>query len=382
MVLYYSITFMSEDGEYVEVLLPSLNNIGRFFTLPEGEKLKIIEVGLSMLDEGKNKALALENSEWEKSMSALKEVHQKDLDGVRRELEHEKQLSVEKMQQFQREKKDLATIIEQNESLKYKTDIQRLEDRIRQSEESLRVRNVEYNALYGELTEKHEEKTDSLRSMYEGKVEENVRIANEMREKYEKTLIKSHNSTIKGQEGEEHTHQQLNCLFPKAEFHDCHKESGRGDFIMTEGEFVMMLEIKNYTGNVNKTEIDKFYRDVKSENNHDIKCAVLLSLRSGIANKQDFTFEIVNNKPVLFLHNVQNRWEYLTIVVNFFKSISNKSIDYGNSELVDTLKKILTTTKRNFNRQRKRIQKFAKDQNDDINDMEQSIQQIFSLLSI
>ena len=151
---------------------------------------------------------------------------------------------------------------------------------------------------------------------------------------------------------------------------------------MTEGEFVMMLEIKNYTGNVNKTEIDKFYRDVKSENNHDIKCAVLLSLRSGIANKQDFTFEIVNNKPVLFLHNVQNRWEYLKIVVNFFKSISNKSIDYGNSELVDTLKKILTTTKRNFNRQRKRIQKFAKDQNDDINDMEQSIQQIFSLLSI
>ncbi len=68
--------------------------------------------------------------------------------------------------------------------------------------------------------------------------------------------------------------------------------------------------------------------------------------------------------------------------MNFFKSISNKSIDYGNSELVDTLKKILTTTKRNFNRQRKRIQKFAKDQNDDINDMEQSIQQIFSLLSI
>ena len=32
---------MSEDGEYVEVMLPSLNNIGRFFTLPEGEKLKI-----------------------------------------------------------------------------------------------------------------------------------------------------------------------------------------------------------------------------------------------------------------------------------------------------------------------------------------------------
>ena len=67
---------MSEDGEYVEVMLPSLNNIGRFFTLPEGEKLKIIEVGLSMLDEGKNKALALENNEWEKTMTALKEVHQ------------------------------------------------------------------------------------------------------------------------------------------------------------------------------------------------------------------------------------------------------------------------------------------------------------------
>ena len=90
--------------------------------------------------------------------------------------------------------------------------------------------------------------------------------------------------------------QTLNLLFPKNTIEDTHTEAGRGDFIMTEGEFVMMLEIKNYTGNVNKTEIDKFYRDVKSENNHDITCAVFIRLRTGIANKPDFEFEVVNNK--------------------------------------------------------------------------------------
>jgi len=373
---------MSEDGEYVEILLPSLNNIGPFFKLPEVEKLKVIELGLSMIEDGRNKALALENSEWEKNMLSLKKVHQDNIDSLQRELGHERRLGDERLQQYQREKKELSENVRVNESLKYTADIERLQSRIKENEEMLKQKNGEYNTLYSQLTDKYEEKMDKLRSQCDERIEENVKIANDMRDKYESTLIKSQNSTLKGQQGEEHTHQQLNCLFPKAELHDCHKESGRGDFIMTEDDFVMMLEIKNYATNVPRTEIEKFYRDVKSENNHDITCAVFISLRTGIANKPDFEFEVVNNKPVLFVHSVENRWEYLKIVVNFFKSISKKSIDYGNSEIVAALKKILTTTKRNFTRQRKRIEKYAKEQHEDIDQMEQCIKEIFSLVSI
>lgn len=373
---------MSEDGEYVEILLPSLNNIGPFFKLPEIEKLKVIELGLSMIEDGRNKALALENSEWEKSMSTLKRVHQENIESLQRELQHEQRLGEERLQQFNREKKELADNVRANEKLKYTTDIERLQERIKENEEMLKEKNSQYNALYSQLTDKYEAKMETLRSHCEERIHENVKIANDMRDKYESTLIKTQNSTLKGQQGEEQTFQQLNCLFPKAELHDCHKESGRGDFIMTEGDFVMMLEIKNYATNVPKTEIDKFYRDVKSENNHDINCAVFISLRTGIANKPDFEFEVVNNKPVLFIHSVESRWEYLKIVVNFFKSIAKKSIDYGNSEIVAALKKILTTTKRNFTRQRKRIEKYAKEQREDIDQMEDSIKEIFSLLSI
>ena len=60
----------------------------------------------------------------------------------------------------------------------------------------------------------------------------------------ENTLIRSQNSTIKGQDGEEFTYHQLNRLFPKADITDCHKQTSRCDFIMQEADFSMMLEIK------------------------------------------------------------------------------------------------------------------------------------------
>ena len=91
---------------------------------------------------------------------------------------------------------------------------------------------------------------------------------------YENTLIRTQNSTIKGQDGEDFTFHQLNMLFPKAEIEDTHKQTARCDFIMCENDFKMMLEIKNYKTNVNKAEIDKFYRDVDSEHNNDIQCAL------------------------------------------------------------------------------------------------------------
>ena len=50
-------------------------------------------------------------------------------------------------------------------------------------------------------------------------------------------------------------------VIPKAEIEDTYKQTGRCDFVLCENDLVM-LEIKNYKINVNKAEIDKFYRDV------------------------------------------------------------------------------------------------------------------------
>ena len=111
--------------------------------------------------------------------------------------------------------------------------------------------------------------------------------------------------------------------------------------------------------------------------------AVLISLKTGIANKPDFSLEFVNKKPVVFLHKLQNNMQHLKIIVQFFKLIMcHDVIDADNSEKVAALKEILSTSKRNFNRQKKRIDKYYKEQMEDIVSIESSMQQIFSIISL
>ena len=47
----------------------------------------------------------------------------------------------------------------------------------------------------------------------------------------------------------------------------------------------------------------------------------LVSLNTGICCKEDFELEIRNNKPILFLHKLQDNLYHLRLAVKFFKLI-------------------------------------------------------------
>jgi hypothetical protein len=201
------------------------------------------------------------------------------------------------------------------------------------------------------------------------------------RSKYESTFVHTQNSTILGQDGENYTFCELNKAFPSAEIEDCRKQSGRGDFILTDNDFVMMIECKNYKKNVLKPEVEKFYRDV--DNNNDIKCAVLVSLKSGICAKPDFHFEVRDGKPVLFLHKVATNIDNLLLAVRFFKLImSNEGFDLANKEMLEKIKNLAPPIKRFFRNQRKSLDKFKKNMDDAFLIHEQQIIELFSLISI
>ena len=200
------------------------------------------------------------------------------------------------------------------------------------------------------------------------------------RKKYESTFLHTQNSTILGQDGEDFTLQKLNLLFPSSEIEDCHNESGRGDFILHKGDFHMMIETKNYTKNVLKNEVTKFYRDV--DTNEDIQCAILVSLKSGICAKPDFHFEVRNKKPVLFLHNITDNVDNIKIAVQFFQLILENNIDINNKEILEKIKNIVPAVKRIFRKQKKQICTFQKNMNTSIQDMETSIVELFKLICI
>ena len=68
------------------------------------------------------------------------------------------------------------------------------------------------------------------------------------------------------------------------------------------------FEAKNYSRNVQKAEIDKFYRDIDSAANSDVQCAVFVSLKTGISSRDDFELEVRNGKPIIFMHSLEDNF--------------------------------------------------------------------------
>jgi hypothetical protein len=86
------------------------------------------------------------------------------------------------------------------------------------------------------------------------------------------------------------------------------KEAQRGDHIMTYKSIKVMWEIKNYTRMVNKDEVEKLHRDMRS--NPDVRVAFMVSLYAGIVGHVkagDIDMEILEDGRMIF---------YLT---NFYK---------------------------------------------------------------
>ena len=144
-----------------------------------------------------------------------------------------------------------------------------------------------------------------------------------------------------------------------------------------------MIETKNYSRNVQKSEVDKFYRDIDNPANNDIQCAVLVSLNTGICSKDDFEFEVRNNIPILFIHRLQENFTNLQLAVKFFKLITErKDLDLSNRETIDAFKNMSAVLKRNFTKQRSKLDKYHADQLNLIAGQETKIVQLYQLINV
>ncbi len=372
----------SELEEMTEVYLPRTEKITPFFSLSDEDKRKVIELGLCFLHSGNKRNQFWNNKEWETKISEIEKHNQNEVANLQSQIHKEKQNSVFIVEQFRQQKEILTAEVRENTEIKYKKEIEDLKQNNELLQKQITKQNDEYRELHMTLSDKYDSKMDQIRENHEKKQQEMEARIERYKSQYEDSLIRTQNSTIKGQDGEEFTYHQLNRLFPKAEIEDCHKQTGKCDFIMRQGDFSMMLEIKNYKNNVNKAEIDKFYRDIDSEQNNDIKCAILISLKSGVCNKKDFDFEIRNGKPIMFLHNISSNMINITVAFKFLNMVLNqKDIDLTNQEVVDCFRNLASTIKRSFTKQRKQIEKFSSEQINLIAEQETNIQKLFGILN-
>ena len=387
--------------EVVETYLPSNKKINKFFLLTDKQKVQVVELGLSLFEHGCNKIQYMNNAEWESKIESLKELHKKEkmhLEENYYEIEERWKNFIKKSG---KEKELLINDIKINEKMKFNQEISHIkEENLQIKDENTEIRNklskltADFHHIHTTIDNKFNERmrqkegdwkkeisaerkrTDDQRAEYEDKMQK-------IQQKYENMMFRTQNSAIKGQDGEDYVFNQLNLLFPKAEIENTSKIDGRGDFIMREKEFVMMIENKNYSINVKKSEVDKFYRDVESPANKDVQCAVLISLNTGICNKKDFQLEIRNGKPVLFLHRVQNNMQKLILAVKFFNLIKcQKDLDLSNKEIIGNFKNFASSIKRNYNKQRNKLDKYYSDQMELIVGQETQIMELYKLVNI
>lgn len=378
--------------EAVEVFLNKDDEINEFFSLSTKEKNKVIALGLLFRKKGFDKIQFWENSEFESKIKTLES--EKNLQIA--QLEHNLEA---KSKQFA----ESTELIKENQKAIYKNEIDELTLKLKKSDQTLQQQIEKFNNLYTTLSEKHEEKIKENREYFRGETQVLRENFNEQQQKKEAKIVEleakiekerekaasllniNENSALKGKLGERQMINQLNLLFPTSEINDVHKEGHRGDFILKEGSFIMMVENKahNKGTNVQKVDIDKLYKDCDDERNNDVQCAIMTALHNGICNREDWDFEVRNGKPILFLHHVSKDWTKLPLAVKFLKLVvEQNNLDLSNKEIQTRFKNVASIIKRNFTKQKKILDKYCSEQKSCISQLQEMMVELFELVKM
>jgi hypothetical protein len=107
------------------------------------------------------------------------------------------------------------------------------------------------------------------------------------------------------------------------------REAQAGDYHMHMGENVFLWEVKNYTRMVNKDEVEKLHRDMRS--NPDAKLGIMVSLHSGIVSHTkagDIDIDhLEDGRMILYISNLYKREDpvfYLQTLRPFFEVVERK----------------------------------------------------------
>ena len=116
-----------------------------------------------------------------------------------------------------------------------------------------------------------------------------------------KYFIKHKTSAYKGAQSENRIENILNNIFKDGEITNMSSVSHSGDFhLKRSNKETIMIENKDYKANVTYDNVTKFQNDCTDLDMHGI----MLSHNSGIASKRDWSLEIINNKILIYLIDV------------------------------------------------------------------------------
>lgn len=364
----------SYDGEVVETYVPDDRSISEFHGSSLDKKLRVIKLGLYFLKEGNLKNQAWDNEQWQQKIDTLKEKHRIEAQDMRNKLSASEEKLVWQQRSNDLQLQECLADAIKLERSKYELQLKGLSET---NNELL----SKMNKLSSEIEERYAKRMIDLSKQHQSILVEQQQKLEDMRSDYESRLNRQQNSSLKGKDGEGYVLGRLNMLFPTAEIEDTHTIPHRGDFVVRAPGMTMMIETKNYSRNVQKAEIDKFYNDIINPANSDVQCALFVSLNTGICNRDDFQFEIIDNKPVIFIHNLMSNFDSIPLASRFFRMVLDaKDVDFKNKETKDAFKNAASTIKRNFQKQKTVLDRYYNQQMELINGQMTNIESLYGIL--
>lgn len=341
----------------LEISLPNHKICLEFIKLNDDIKIKWLKIAKEMYSKSIETVQCMTDENHKQTIETLNQKYFNKKKELELSLEGEKQQRKNMEDKYIRNLKSIEREVSEKTKLLYTEKIESLNNNIKALYQKLEQKDDKINNIrkikYDEIENKRKEleriwmdRLEHLRKEKDLKIEEE-------RKKIDNYIIRQQNSSLVGADGEEVCLSNLTLLFPAAKIEDTHTEAGRGDFFFNYKDVNLMIENKNYSRNVPKKEIDKFYRDI--ENNTDIQGGILCSQKSGISNREDFCIEICKGKPIIMLHQTNSNNNKIKIAIELLMGIIKTNIDFNKKETIDAVKISSKFIRQKFNRIRKEM---------------------------
>jgi len=145
-------------------------------------------------------------------------------------------------------------------------------------------------------------------------------------------LKKFENSSLKGAISEQITYNLLRTMYAENQIQYVGSTKDSGDILITRnGQPKILIENKDYKAKVDQIEIDKFIKDLKTQN-----CSgILLSQNSAIANKNQYDIKFYGNNIGIYIGYVEYDTNKIQIGINMIDEIKARipEIDLENDTI-------------------------------------------------
>lgn len=364
------------DDELIEVYIPKNDRTKHFFDLSTEDKENVVSLGLLAKKCAINAVKDIADARWLGRIKEM-EAEKEELARCHREAEG-RQTEKEKLM---RESLEDATALAVASAMKQGQNMER--EQTKYLEERVVALRAQLEKVTLATEQVVERRVRAETALLRERIQDLKQCLETEAERSRKTQCIAEKSTEKGKHGEMFVLGELNKLFPSAEVEDTHAEPHRGDFIVNHEGLTMMVESKNYKRNVQKAEIDKFYRDVDSQENTDYDCALLLSLNSGICNREDFSFEVRNDIPIMYIHNAAANFYAVGLAFRFFKAVCGATqLDFSAKETADKIRHLATAFKKLAVKQKAALDKNYALQLDYINSQQELLTSLFGTVKV